>query len=97
MSVTERELLRRVVWSLAARRDLQGIHNYIAVMAPMSAQRFTARLVSAVESLAENPDRGRPVGRLRELVIVSPYVVRYSVRAEIIEVMRIKHAAQRSR
>ena len=87
---------RTVVWSELARRDLQGIRAYIGLFKPLAAQRFAARLVSAVEGLAEHPDRGRPVGSLRELAVISPYVIRYRVTADAVEIVRIKHAAQRA-
>ncbi len=86
---------RTVSWSSRSRRDLRSIQVYIAQFAPLAAERFTLRLVSVVESLADHPDRGRPVGRLREMVAVSPYLVRYKVTAKEIQIIRIKHAAQR--
>jgi plasmid stabilization system protein ParE len=77
-------------------RNLRDIRAYISQFAPLAAQRFTHRLVAAVESLADQPDRGRPVGqRARELVIVAPYVVRYRVTATSVEIIRIRHGAQR--
>jgi plasmid stabilization system protein ParE len=86
---------RPVVWPPRAIRDLEGIHAYIAQFAPLAAERFTSRLTAAVESLAVRPDRGRPAGRLRELVAVSPYVVRYRVTRQGVEIARIKHGARR--
>jgi toxin ParE1/3/4 len=86
---------RIVIWSAHSRRDLEGIRAYIGQFAPLAAQLFTARLVAAVESLADQPDRGRAAGRLRELVAVSPYVVRYRVTAGAVQIIRIKHGAQR--
>jgi plasmid stabilization system protein ParE len=77
-----------------AVRDLNGIHAYIGLFAPQAADRFTARLIAAVESLAEQPNRGRSVGRFRELVAVSPYVVRYRVKARAVEIIRIRHGAR---
>lgn len=72
-----------------------GIRTYIGEFAPLAAQRFTARLVAAVESLAEHPNRGRPVGDgLRELVAVRPYLVLYEVTSEGVQVLHIKHGAQ---
>jgi plasmid stabilization system protein ParE len=84
-----------IEWSPRAIRDLEGIHAYICLFAPQAAQRFTSRLISAVESLAAQPDRGRLAGRLRELVAVSPYVIRYRVTRRGVEIARIKHGAQR--
>jgi len=85
-----------ISWSPRSRRDLAGIHAYIYQFAPLAAQRFTARLVATVESLADHPNRGRPVGSgVRELAIVRPYLVRYRVTGRGVEVLRIRHGAQR--
>jgi len=86
---------RTVEWSQRALRDPEGIHAYIGQFAPQAAERFTLRLIAAVESLATQPDRGRPAGRFRELVAVSPYVVRYRVTQGGVQIARIKHGAQR--
>jgi plasmid stabilization system protein ParE len=84
-----------IEWSPRAIRDLEGIHAYIGQFAPQAAERFTARLIAAVESLATQPDRGRPAGRFRELVAVFPYVVRYRVTHHGVQIARIKHGQQR--
>lgn len=84
-----------VIWSQRSRRDLEGIRAYIGQFAPLAAQRFAARLISAVESLAEQPDRGRPVGRgIRELLAVPPYLVRYRILDGAVQVIRIRHGGQ---
>lgn len=84
-----------VTWSPRSRADLVRIRGYIGEFAPLAAQRFTAHLVAAVESLAEQPNRGRPVGDgLRELVAVRPYLVLYEVTTEGVEILHIKHGAQ---
>ncbi|EJL37886.1 addiction module toxin, RelE/StbE family [Caulobacter sp. AP07] len=86
----------RVIWSPRAIRDLAGIRTYIGQFAPLAAQRFTARLIGAVESLAEHPNRGRPVGQgVRELVAIRPYLVLYEVGGEGVRILHIKHGAQR--
>ena len=85
----------RVIWSPRAIRDLAGIRAYIGQFAPLAAQRFTGRLVGVVESLAQHPDRGRPIGdNVRELAIVRPYLVLYEVKAGSVHVLHIRHGAQ---
>jgi len=85
----------RVIWSARAIRDLAGIDSYIGQFAPLAAQRFTARLVAIVMSLDSNPHRGRPVSRgVRELVVISPYLIRYRVTAEGVQILRIRHGAR---
>jgi addiction module RelE/StbE family toxin len=86
----------RVIWSPRAIRDLASIDSYISQFAPLAARRFTARLVSTVRSLATNPNRGRPVGDgVRELVAVKPYLVIYEVTGGGVQILHIKHGAQR--
>jgi plasmid stabilization system protein ParE len=89
-------LRREVVWSLRARRDLASIRAYIGQVAPLAAERFTLRLIDAAESLAELAERGRPArGNVRELVAVAPYVIRYTVKAGQVSIIRIRHGALR--
>jgi toxin ParE1/3/4 len=93
--MTDEHPARRVIWSSRSLRDLESIHAYIGQFAPLAAQRFTARLVATVERLADQSHRGRFIGReVRELVVIPPYVIRYRVTAEAVEIIRIKHAAQ---
>lgn len=85
-----------VIWSARAIQDLIRIRAYIGRFAPMAAQRFTARLVATVDSLAEHPNRGRLVSQgVRELVVVRPYLVLYKITAEGVHVVHIRHGAER--
>lgn len=53
------------------------------------------RLRHAAESLGENPARGRPAGALRELTTVPPYLIRYRISDDTVQIVRIRHGAQR--
>jgi plasmid stabilization system protein ParE len=87
---------RTVVWSARSKHDLEGIRAYIGQFAPLAAQRFTLRLVTAIENLAQQSHRGRLVrGEVREMVAISPYIVRYRITADAVQIVRIKHGAQR--
>ena len=91
----EQHAPRQVIWSDRSRRDLERIRGYIGQFKPLAARRFTARLVSTVESLADFPHQGRRVGaEVRELTTVAPYIVRYRVTAKAVQVVWIKHGAQ---
>ncbi len=82
--------------SCGRRRDLAGIHDYIGQFAPLAARRFTSRLVATVESLAQHPERGRPIVQgVRELVAIRPYIVIYRVPPQGIRIAHTKHGAQR--
>ncbi len=87
--------MRRVVWTREARANLEAIRTYIGEFNPLAAQRIAVRLIIAAESLAGMPDRGRRVrGALRELVVVRPYIIRYDVEYDAIQIRRIRHGAQ---
>lgn len=87
--------MAQVVWSHRALADLAAIQGHIHQFRPLAAQRMAQRLKLAAESLSEHPERGRPSGRLRELAIVPPYLVRYRIGAGVVEIVRIRHGAQR--
>jgi addiction module RelE/StbE family toxin len=72
-----------------------AIRDYIGQFSPLAAQRMALRLRTAAERLADHPLRGRlATATLRELVVVPPYVIRYSVTDEVVHIVRIRHAAR---
>lgn len=87
-----------MIWTVDARDDLASIRAYIGQFKPLAAQAFALRLVSAAESLAEAPARGRSVrGGQRTLNSIWPYVIRYRVEGDVIYILRIRHGARRHR
>jgi plasmid stabilization system protein ParE len=86
--------LVQVTWTARALADLNAIQAHIQQFRPLAAQRMALRLKLAAASLAENPDRGRQVGWLRELATVPPYLIRYRIVAMQVQIIRIKHGAQ---
>jgi toxin ParE1/3/4 len=87
--------VRRVVWTREARVNLEAIRDYIGQFNPLAANRIAVRLISTVESLVDAPHRGRPAGACRELVVVRPYIIRYRVTDDTIDVLRIRHGAMK--
>jgi plasmid stabilization system protein ParE len=86
----------RVVWTRRAAREFRAIRDYVGRFAPLAADRLGDRLIAAGESLADQPDRGRPLSRTRrELTIVWPYLLRYRVKNGVVEIISIKHGARR--
>lgn len=86
-----------VVWTRRARRNLDDIGDYIAQDNPAAAERTVRRIVEQVLGLAFYPRIGRvgTVEDTRELVISdTPYIAVYRIR-ERVEVLRIRHGAQR--
>lgn len=89
---------RIVRWTSRANRRLDQVGEYIERDNPAAAGRVVARVVSAVENLAEQPNMGRP-GRIkgtRELVFADiPYIIAYRVTPTDVQVLTVMHAAQR--
>jgi toxin ParE1/3/4 len=84
-------------WTEAAAHDLERIADYLLEHAPDRAQDLIQRVYDAPTSLLTFPNRGRPGKRegTRELVLAPlPYVVVYTVRGDVIFVVRILHGAQ---
>ena len=48
-------------------------------------------------TLADFPNRGRPVGArgVREIVAVFPYVIRYRIAGAVVRILRVRHAVRR--
>ena len=93
----------RIEWRPMAREDLRAIVRYIGKDNPTRAKSFGQELRDKTKPLAQHPELGRQ-GRpglpdwLRELVVHPNYIVFYRVlgRARTVEILRVKHAAQRT-
>ena len=87
----------RIRWTPAAVADLEHISHYLRERYPHYRQPTLRKLYEAIRSLKESPHRGR-LGRedgTRELLFPPmPYIAVYRVRENMIEVLRIYHAAQ---
>jgi toxin ParE1/3/4 len=88
----------RVRWLRKALRNLDEEATYISADDPAAASLVVARVLNAVESLAEQPGLGRP-GRVpgtRELVVLrTRYIVPYRVRGDTVEILRVFHTSRR--
>ncbi|GAA3099591.1 type II toxin-antitoxin system RelE/ParE family toxin [Rhizobium viscosum] len=88
---------KRIRWTFRALRRLDEIGAHIEKDDPDAAARVIARIVTAVDALAELPASGRP-GRIkgtRELVLTDiPYIILYRVGWDI-EIITVMHAHQR--
>ena len=86
----------RVRWLRRALANLGEEAQYIAADNPPAARTVTT-IFAAVDRLARHPAMGRS-GRVpgtRELVVSgTPYVIPYRVRGEVLEVLRVFHAAR---
>ncbi len=88
--------MARVTWSRRALANLNAIFAYLYDANPDAAAAVFLDLREAAASLDLMPDRGRPVGGdRRELTHVRPYVVRYRVKGNGVEILEVRHGARR--
>ena len=84
-------------WTEEAANDLERVADYLLEHAPDRAQELIRRVYEAPASLLKFPNRGRLGKRegTRELVLTPlPYIVVYTVRDDLVFVVRILHGAQ---
>ena len=87
---------RRVLWSDAARLDLQEILSFVAFDSPENARKILERLERRCSNLARFPERGRLVPELkavdvltyRELIEI-PWRIIYRFEANRVYVMAV--------
>ena len=87
----------RVVWTETALRGIWRAYEYLTDFNPHAAVHLAESLLAAGDSLVNFPHRGRPVRgtNMRELVTVSPYIIRYRVTADKVIVLRVRHGSRR--
>jgi toxin ParE1/3/4 len=88
----------RVEWQARARQDTIEIIAYIDIHNPIAALAALKEIRRQVAALAEHPFLGRPGRRrgTRELVINgTPYIAAYRIVGEVVQVIRVRHGAQR--
>jgi addiction module RelE/StbE family toxin len=84
-------------WTEEAAADLERITDYLFEHTPERAARLVRALYEAPTTLVTFPNRGRPGKKegTREFVMSPlPYIVVYTVRSEVVYVVRILHGAQ---
>lgn len=85
------------LWRPAAIADRKAIIAYIAKDNPRAAVELGDMLMEKAAMLDQQPAMGR-VGRVkgtRELVAHPNYIVIYRIVGKAVEVLRVKHAAQK--
>jgi toxin ParE1/3/4 len=79
--------------------DLARLPEFVRLSNPLAAVRVRTALVTALASLAEFPDRGRPLrSGLRELPVRLGrygYLIRYRVGVDEVFVTRLRHVRER--
>ncbi len=85
----------RIIWSDSAIADLNEIFDFLALDNPVAAARVATRLITAAKSLEVFPHRGRPSGATaRELANVWPYLIRYVVTDNEVQILSVQHGAR---
>lgn len=85
------------VWRPTAISDRKSITAYIAQDNPRAAIELGDMLMQKAEQLNQHPMLGR-AGRVkgtRELVAHPNYILIYRIVGKAVEVLRVKHAAQK--
>ena len=93
----------RIAWRPKASEDLRSIARYIAQDNPSRARTFGKHLREKVQPLTYHPRLGHegrpglPAG-VRELVLHPNYIAFYRVidTSRTVEILRVKHVAQRT-
>ncbi|PPT93961.1 type II toxin-antitoxin system RelE/ParE family toxin [Xanthomonas arboricola] len=96
-----KKIAHAVEWTQFALEDLDAVIDYIAQDNPARAYDFAAEIYDRTLVLEQYPELGRP-GRpglpagVRELVVHQNYIVLYRALASagVVEILRVKHAAQ---
>ncbi|CDG88755.1 type II toxin-antitoxin system mRNA interferase toxin, RelE/StbE family [Xenorhabdus bovienii] len=86
----------RLEWKPMALTDRENIMDYIARDNPAAAIALDDEFEAAAERACTEPEMYKP-GRLkgtREVVVKPRYILIYQVEGEVLEVLRILHAAQ---
>jgi len=92
----------KLAYSNEAIDDLKRLREFISVHNPKAAARTATELVSKIELLPDFPEMDAPVERapipdsVRDMVF-GKYVVRYSVHASAIIILRVWHSLEGER
>lgn len=74
----------QVIWTRAAVREAQHVHDYLADFNPKAAIRVAEALYKAGDSLAHFP-----------LIMSYPYIIRYRVSGVEVVILRVRHSSRR--
>ena len=90
--------MTRIIWTRPALEDVREIRQHIARDSPRYARAVAERLFAVVERLREYPLSGRVVPELEQVtlreVVDDPYRIVYRVRADVLEIITVVHAAR---
>jgi toxin ParE1/3/4 len=90
--------MAQVIWSPDALADLESLLNYIAEDAPLTAERFAAKVVQRVDQLILHPLSGGYISEdatktYREL-FQGNYRIIYRVDGQTVFIVAVRHASR---
>lgn len=86
----------KLIYSELAVKDLTRLRSFIAEHDALSASKVTGQLINKMQALVEFPRMGVPVANapdpetLRDLILDN-YVIRYTLYAESVAILKIWH------
>ena len=89
--------MKKCRFSLEARRDLQGIHDYIAADDPAAALRLIEKIEQSCELLANHPLLGEACEFLAErlrMTAIGNYIVFHRPDDDGSKIVRVIHGAR---
>ncbi len=84
----------RIAWTLPALDDIRDIDDWLTKEAtPTIALRTLAAIRYRARFLEDFPHGGRPLGGGNRVLRVydTPYLIRYRIRHDMVEVIRVHH------
>ena len=88
----------KIIWTLPAIEELEGIRDYIAQDSAYYADNFVERAVEAVESLARFPRIGRVVPEARRSdireILFHAYRIIYQVAPDGLYIISVIHGSR---
>ena len=91
--------MKPVILSRRALREIDEIAAYIAKDAPMRAATFVQELLDRCDALGFTPEGyalRAALGPGVRVATFAPYLIAYSIEAQVIRILSIRHGARRA-
>lgn len=89
--------MRELAWSLQARRDLEGIRDFLVEGRPDLWLELLIEAKASTDFLLETPGAGSPIeisGLRKWRIGKTPYLIFYRFSKREVRIIRIHHASQ---
>jgi plasmid stabilization system protein ParE len=89
----------KVIWTPGAQQCLRKLHDYIAQDQPLTTARWIGRVLDRGDQIADQPRSGRVVPEYRWDTIGEVFEgddrIIYRIRSQQVDVLTVRHGAQR--